>query len=148
MIQIDSEFLTGAIQFIDSFKNEARIVLPLNVDGVFIEAIVDTGAPFSILTPDIASELDIDISSGLKTPPLSTKFGEIDGFLHTLAVRIDNQVEGGYGIDLEVSFLVPLPEQGWPSDYNFVGLNSFLLAIRFAIDPVENLFYFGQSAYI
>jgi len=47
---------------------------------------------------------------------------------------------------VQATFFIPalLPGESWNFP-NFLGLDGFLNRIRFAVDPAENIFYFGPS---
>jgi hypothetical protein len=138
---LGSDFVSGAVTFLDKWGNNDRIVIPLIFSGKLIMAIIDTGAPYCILAPDIANELGIDLTAGerLKTP-MSTRLGRYDGWLCRVPVTIESEL--GAGIEFETTVFVP--EEGWPPDANFIGLANFLFKIHFAVDPQENLFYFSE----
>jgi len=144
MLTLDPDFFTGAIHFSDEFEGNPRVVIPLSVKGALIYAVVDTGAPYSILSREIAEELGIDTDDGIDEV-LSTRKGRVEGKICRIAVSLDSTVASGTGIDLEASFFIPLPGELWNQDYHFIGLNTFLFAIRFAVDPHNNLFYFGSN---
>jgi hypothetical protein len=57
-------------------------------------------------------------------------------------VPVTIEAELGTGIEFENTVFVP--DEGWPPDLNFIGLANFLFRIPFAVDPRENLFYFGR----
>lgn len=138
---LESDFVNGAITFIDEWDQSSRIVIPVNFKGKRILAIVDTGAPYCILAPDVANEIGIDRSAGYRTKRrLSTRIGEFGGWICG-EIPVTLEAERGNGIMFETTIFIP--DDGWPVDRNFVGLATFLFAIRFAVDPRENLFYFG-----
>jgi hypothetical protein len=68
---------------------------------------------------------------------LSTRFGLLRGSLYRVPVRIP--ADEGDPLDLEATVFFS-PEWHGPS---FIGYEGLLQRIRFAVDPEENLFYFG-----
>jgi hypothetical protein len=68
---------------------------------------------------------------------LSTRFGLLRGSLYRVPVRLP--ADEGDPLDLEATVFFS-PEWRGPS---FVGYEGLLQRIRFAVDPEENLFYFG-----
>ena len=54
------------------------------------------------------------------------------------------QADSGEDLMVEARIFVPILRSGqiWPYP-NFLGLDGFLSRIRFAVDPIENAFYFG-----
>ncbi len=149
MLKFDQDFLCGATSCTDNAAGEARIVIPIKLAGQddFIWAIVDTGATYCVLAPNIAKELGLNLADSPDEIGLRTKWGLITGRLCRVEVRIDtlDEIQNSEGIDLQASFFIPNPDQSWKSDLNFIGLQTFLLEIRFAIDPHPDkmLFYFG-----
>jgi hypothetical protein len=138
---LESDFVGGAITFIDEWDQNSRIVIPVNFGNKLIIAIVDTGAPYCIIAPNVADEIGIDRSAGHRlTRGISTRMGRIGGWLCN-GIPVTLEAERGNGIKFETTAFIP--DEGWPVDLNFIGLTTFLFEIRFAVDPRENLFYFG-----
>lgn len=56
------------------------------------------------------------------------------------------QASAGADLAIEATLFVPVLDPGevWPWP-NFLGLDGFLNRIRFAVDPTENVFYFGAQ---
>ena len=137
---LDPNFVSGVVTFIDHWDKTNRIVIPVSFDGVQILAIVDTAAPYSILAPEMADQVGIDRETGDKADwKLSTREEKFGGWLCRVPVTLE--AEEGKGIEFETTVFIP--DEGWRDDANFIGLNTFLFNIRFAIDPQANLFYFG-----
>ncbi len=135
MLKLD---FTGAVSFTD---DNGRIAIPLLLAGrQEIVAMVDTGATYSILAPNVVAELGIDLTIGYRPGELKTWRGSYEGWLCRIPVTL--KALYGEDIDLEPNFFIP--DNGWPDNLNFVGLQTFLFEIPFAIDPRENLFYFGK----
>jgi hypothetical protein len=152
MLALESDFFCGATGFFDKISDEAheaRIFIPIKLDGRddLIFAAVDTGATYSVLAPNIAEDLGINLDDCPEEETLSTKWGRIKGRLCRITVRVDtlDELQDSTGIDLRANFFIPNVDQGWDFDRNFIGLQTFLLAIRFAVDPHPDkmLFYFG-----
>jgi predicted aspartyl protease len=137
---LTSDFVSGAITFLDSWDENDRIVIPVKFDEEIILAIVDTGAPYCVLAPNVADRIGIDRTAGHQPRGgLSTRFGTIRGWLCRVPVVLEAEI--GEGVAFETTVFIPDDE--WPDDRNFIGLSNFLFQLRFAIDPQENLFYFG-----
>lgn len=62
-----------------------------------------------------------------------------------VTVRVSLQAAVGDSADVDATAFVPelSPGEIW-SLPNFIGMEGFLNRIRFAVDPEENAFYFGQ----
>jgi hypothetical protein len=138
---LDPDFVCGAASFIDTWDENSRIVIPARFDEKPVLAIVDTGAPYCILAPDVANHIGVDREAGYRPERgLSTRVGVINGWLCRVPVTLE--AEKGYGVEFETTVFIPDGE--WSEDTNFIGLLNFLFRIRFAVDPQENLFYFGN----
>lgn len=69
---------------------------------------------------------------------LSTRLGQFHGSLFRGLITV--LASSGESLDVEATaFLTP----EWPGP-NFLGYQGFLQRIRFAVDPENNLFYFGR----
>ena len=143
----DDGFATGACRYEDSPQDEPqsrRIVIPLRLadDANITRAVVDTGAPWSVLNPDRAEKLQ-NYSMEYRDLRILIRGMNYRGDIWRIPVEMI--AHEGQGFRFEASVFVPkfrsefdtwnLPE--------FVGLQGFLDRIRFAVDPEENLFYFG-----
>jgi hypothetical protein len=135
--------------FVTSFQDqdpagagtEARIYVPVIVEtlGTEIYAMVDTGAAWPILNPEIAREAHLNLGEGQKIR-LSTRLGKIPGEL----LRATLTIPAVTGEGLEVDATVFVPETHW-SEPNFLGYRGFLERIRFAVDPIKKEFHFGPA---
>lgn len=139
-------FACGATRFNDSdTTGNVRIMLPVRfAHRMTIPAIVDTGAPYSILVPDTADALGIDRSAGVRSDKtINVRGRNFEGWLCRVPVTLEAQE--GTGLEFEATVFIPelRPGDEWPTELNFVGLQGFLFWIRVAIDPARNLFYFG-----
>lgn len=138
---LDPDFVCGAVTYLDTWDENSRIVIPARFGENLIFSVVDTGAPYCILAPDVADQIGVNREAGYRpTRGLSTRVGVIYGWLCRVPVTLE--AEKGYGVEFET--LVFVPDGEWPEDRNFIGLSNFLFQIRFAVDPQENLFYFGN----
>lgn len=138
---LEADFASGAITFLDEWDQNLRIVIPVSFSGNPVLAIVDTGAPYCVLAPDVADEIGIDRSRGYRPKSgISARIGNFDGWFWD-EIPVTLKAERGTGIEFETTVFIP--DEGWPADRNFIGLSNFLFQIRFAVDPQENLFYFG-----
>jgi hypothetical protein len=118
------------------------------VDPEATFAIVDTGAPWCILSPTDASIAGIDYRAvGEEGQLLLIRGSIMNGWLCLdIPIRID--AIRGEGITVPSTVFVPELEPGQIWDLpNFLGLSGFLERIRFAVDPGNNLFYFGAMEY-
>lgn len=134
-------FVTGVAGYLDhgeERESEARIFVQVELRpfGAF-SAMVDTAAPFCILKPDLARQVESSLEP-LEPATLISRLGETKGRLY----RGDVTILADRGEPLEVDTLIFL-SQDWKGG-NFIGYGGLLQRIRFAVDPGANLFYFGD----
>jgi hypothetical protein len=104
-----------------------------------ILAVLDTAAPWCILTPQIGDLIADELEEIPEAVRLSTRLGTFDGRLYRGSLTL--LAEEGESLDLEVTFFIfPLWQGG-----NFLGYEGALERTRFAVDPQSNLFYFGAT---
>ena len=99
---------------------------------------IDTAAPWCIFTAQIGRALRSDfrpLSEGLL---LSTRLGSFRGSLYLVPVTFP-ALEGEPLLVDATAFVSPHWQGG-----NFIGYEGLLQKLRFAVDPENNLFYFGR----
>ena len=104
--------------------------------GSPVLAQLDTGAPWSILESQIAEEMALFGGQGQPTS-LETRFGRITGYLERTKITI--LADEGESVEIEATVFV---SREWPAG-SFLGYAGLLERVRFAVDPQQNLFYFG-----
>lgn len=147
---MSDDYAVGAACYTDSYPEEehsARIVLPVVVEGHFTTpAIVDTGAPWCILDPEIVEAVS-GRNSASYDPGQTIRIRGIpyDGKLQRMRLTVRTEY-GGTDLEVDATVFVPilLSGEAWRHP-NFIGLDGFLNRVRFAIDPAENVFYFGPT---
>ena len=98
---------------------------------------LDTGAAWSVLSPDAAEEAGVSIGVGDPTK-LHTRFGPLKG--HLVRVPLTLIADDGDSLDTDGTFFV---SADWPRRLSFLGYSGLMDSIRFAVDPLANDFYFG-----
>lgn len=138
------EFSTGRAPFSDAaderFSATAKIWIAVrhpNRPAVPFFAEVDTGAPYAILRPELATELGLFDADGEEYRTL-TAFGTVVGKLVRTGLVI--LAEEGRELEIDATVLVSGAWQG----PNLLGL-SVLERARFAIDPATHSFHFGPG---
>jgi predicted aspartyl protease len=137
-------FAGGRVRFLDEIpereKGTAKIYVKIEPGdiGLTILAQVDTGAAWSILTPEVAEEMSLFDEQGVPMH-LSTRFGPIDG--HLKRTKITILADEGDSVEIEATVFI---SRMWPAG-NFLGYGGLLERVRFAVDPQQNFFYFGRS---
>jgi hypothetical protein len=143
------QFAQGVVQYIDTYpaQQHSRIFIPVAFgDLPPTLAMVDTGSPWCILSPEEAHALDLDlVGDFLEDTKNILSGGEVKGKLYRVPVSLE--AEEGAGITVMATVFIPvlMPYQEWHYP-NFLGLSGFLEKTRFAVDPENNLFYFGAIA--
>lgn len=119
-----------------------RIILEVQFEGIPCLAVVDTGAPYVICAPEVALDAGVDPMSALERKTMLIRGMRLEGFV----VRLNMTLKAEIGEDLNVDATVFVPEvpEYWGDFPSFIGLTGFLERIRFAVDPNEDMFYFGQ----
>ena len=141
-------FAVGAVHYEDRYPGHAehaRIVVEVSLAGrLNTQAVVDTGSPWCIIDPEMAGALGGVIEDTGHEERLTIRGDAWPGRLGRLQIGLRAE----YGDDLWVDATVFTPSDGalerWPYP-NFIGLAGFLERVRFAVDPYENLFYFGAD---
>lgn len=124
----------------DSF---IRPFLSIFVEGYPLQAAVDTGGFFLILSPKIAGLIGLIAEEGEHFNNLVFRGMRTTGHLHRVTVTFD--AEYGEPFNVDVTALVPEGEWRYP---NFLGWPFCLEKLRFAFDPNPNdptdgQFHFG-----
>jgi hypothetical protein len=125
----------------DRREPTAKVYVRVRFDGInrLILAQLDTGAPWSVLAPDVADELGLLDQPGGRIR-LRTSLGIKDGILVRIPLKL--MADEGDSLDIDGSFFIT-PD--WPEGMTFLGYSGLLDSIRFALDPQVNDFYFGPS---
>jgi len=139
-------FATGALTYDDGQPESAanaRIMIQVQIEGQAIRAMVDTGAPWVVLDPELAEDMQIEGGAPVESARLQIRGTTYDGSLHRIPVHL--LAERGESQPVDATIFVPVLRQGevWGNKPNFIGLLGLLDRIRYAIDPSTNTFYFG-----
>ena len=141
-------FASGATRYADTFPGDTQDAERLVITARLIDTqlnlpfVVDTGAPWGVLDPDTVTALIEPHADEILRYRVRGRLYE--GTLTRCRVALlDDQSDAA--LLLDATFFVPLLATGdvW-REPNFIGLRGFLERIRFAIDPAENMFYFGS----
>jgi hypothetical protein len=142
-------FGVGAARYADAYPGEegtARIVLTATPEGGnAINMVVDTGAPWCVLDPELADAWGL-VSENSYEPAerLNIRRESYPGRLVPVPIEVHASI--GDSLTVLATVFIPRIEPGqmWNLP-NFIGLTGFLERIRFAVDAVENAFYFGPG---
>jgi hypothetical protein len=149
-ILFGSGFAVGSTIYDDHYQGDEkqnRIVLTISPEKAkdsTTKMIVDTGAPWCILDPELAENWDLTSEAGSAPITKLNIRGEVR-WGHLIRTNIILQATNGEEQTVEATFFVPIlgSEEVWNYP-NFLGLSGFLDRIRFAVDASENAFYFGR----
>lgn len=149
-ILFNGGFASGSFRYDDHYQGDdkqSRIVLTITPEKARhspTKMIMDSGAPWCVLHPELASAWDITSDSeGAPITSLNIRGENRTGRL--LRANIILPATNGTDLAVEATFFVPFmePNEEWRYP-NFLGLNGFLDRIRYAVDASENAFYFGD----
>jgi hypothetical protein len=154
MLQFQSgePFATGAMEYqfrpIPPDRVNDRILLNIKLNRIPALAAVDTGAPYVIIAPHIASRIGFDPAYSLEKTKVNIRGIDFHGFLDKVNVELPASLEMGYGCSFEVTaFYLALEEKDkWGNLPNFLGIKHCLEKICFALDPSTETFYFSDPA--
>jgi len=141
-------FAVGCMTYLDHYpgeENSPKIVLSIQIkNSAPIMAIMDTGAPWCIFDPDLLSLSEVDKEDGYRPDKGLNIRGTI---YYGVLSRLPITFLADEGRDISVEATVFIPDRRFDNTWqfpNFIGLDGCLSRLRFAIDPSENIFYFGQ----
>lgn len=136
-------FTNGRAKFLDSnpegWEPTAKVYVKVQISGLsrVLLAQIDTGAAWSVLSPELAREAGITIRDGSPTF-LNSRLGRIQG--HIVRVPFSLVADEGDSLETAGAFFI---SPDWPPRQIFLGYSGLLDSIRFALDPQVNDFYFG-----
>jgi hypothetical protein len=119
-----------------------RVMLDVDIEGRRTLAMLDTGAPFMICAPSIASSLGLDPNAAIDPTTLVVRGSRVEGALHRLNVTI--RAEQGNELTINATAFVPSQTADWPGIPSILGLEGCLEWVRFALDTSADTFYFGS----
>lgn len=138
-----TSFVSSRTPYLDTFIGfpGSRIYIPVKFESLpKTMALVDTGAPWCILSREEATVLDPEYKeNALNEVNLGIRGFETQGVLVRWHVTIF--AEEGFDLTIDGTIFVPDHDLDIP---NFIGLDGLLSRIRFAVDPQENYFFFGS----
>ena len=135
------------IQFqpVNAKDSSTRLFIPIELEGFSTMGVVDTGAPYLICAPSMANILQPNLGPSLGREALLIRGVRIGGNLHRVKMNL-TAIEGEH-LSFEVTAFIPdVDEEAWRTLPTFLGLTGCLERLRFAIDPIEDRFYFGALA--
>lgn len=119
----------------------SRIIVDIKIGSIETTAMVDTAAPYMICQRELAESLGLEYSKNGQTDTVNIRGTPVEGSLHRIPLSF--LAEEGQDVTIETSVFVPRDVE-LPT--SFVGLASCLESIFFAIDPMNEVFYFGPQS--
>ena len=119
-----------------------RLFVQVEVEGQPTTAVVDTGGAYFILHPAIAAKLPLGRSPAVYRDRLLIRGLSCRGTVHRVQVTL--LATAGEPLTFEATAFVPELEHGetWPLP-SYLGWQGCLDRIRFAVDPADEVVYFG-----
>ena len=103
-----------------------------------LNALLDTAAEWCVMTPALAEDLGISIESGRGSHTLHSRFGSIKS--EWARTRLIFLASEGEELPVEATWFV---SPDWPGPL-VIGWKGCLERLRFALDPGDESFYFGD----
>lgn len=122
-----------------SESGNARIFIPVRLSSEdnlpVVEMILDTGAPWNLISPQLAQIYSLDTIPG-EPQKLHTRFGWLSGKL----IRHQMWLIATSGNDIEITGAMFIPdENGCSEDIpSFLGYQGCFIHLKTIIDPMEN----------
>lgn len=124
-------------------ENSPRILLTVQIEGVQTTAFVDTGGVNLLCAPEIAARAGIDPTGGIPSEPLLWRSHRVHGTLHRVALTL--LAAEGESVNIEATAFIPQSNDEWAESFPCIlGMHGCLERLRFAVDPNNDTFYFGQ----
>lgn len=138
-------FATGVCRYEDQHPKDppgnTRIVILVEIGGIVTQATIDTGGAFFILDPELAEAIPGEFDPA-ERHKISFRGNDIWGTLSRCWITL--KAGAGKSQQVEVTAFIPDWDNMRPWMHpSILGLSGCLEALRFAVDPKTNLFYFG-----
>jgi hypothetical protein len=119
-----------------------RLFVQVEIDGQATTAVVDTGGAYLVLTPAIAADLRLGPNAMVHRDRLMIRGIMCKGTVHRIPITLP--ATAGEPLTFEATAFVPELEHGetWPLP-SYLGWQGCLDRIRFAVDPADEVVYFG-----
>jgi Aspartyl protease len=122
----------------DDGRDRYLVAVDCRLGETTFPALFDTGSQWCVLPPRTAQALGYDLAAPQQTVPLSTRFGTFHGRLERIALSFP--VEEGVTVEVDATWFI---SPDWPGPA-VIGWKGCLERIRFALDPSDDNFYFGD----
>lgn len=119
-----------------------RLVVEIQLGIVTTFAVLDTGGAYLVLAPHVGADLGLTAATALGRDRISIRGFALEGWVYRVPVTLPALT--GEPLTFEATAFVPAleDEERWPLP-SYLGWQGCLERIRFAVDPGEELVYFG-----
>jgi hypothetical protein len=119
-----------------------RLFVYVQIGNAQIPAVVDTGGAFFVIDPQLAAEIGVDRVNAIASERIQIRGYTQRGTVHRLPLTL--LAAEGEPLTFEATAFVPELEHGdtWPLP-SYLGWQGCLDRIRFAVDPADEVVYFG-----
>ena len=141
-----AEFATGQFPCFTAHATPGdrlnRLVVYVRIGHAQSPAVVDTGGAFLVIDPQLATIVGVDPAEAITRERISIRGFVQRGTTHRLQVTL--LATAGMSLTFEATAFVPELEHGetWPLP-SYLGWQGCLDRIRFAVDPADEVVYFG-----
>ena len=121
-----------------------RLFLHVQIGDTRTPAVLDTGGGFLVLDPQLAASIGLDEREALGHEKIHVRGLAWHGALYRVPLTL--LAEQGDPLTFEATAFVPELEHGetWPLP-SYLGWQGCLDRIRFAVDPRDEVVYFGAA---
>jgi len=122
-----------------------RLFVHVEIEGQITTAVVDTGGAYLIVDPEFAARLGLRRTAAVHRDQLVIRGIVCRGAVHRVPLTLPAVV--GEPLTFEATAFVPELEhrETWPLP-SYLGWQGCLDRIRFAVDPADEVVYFGAVA--
>jgi hypothetical protein len=121
-----------------------RLVVPIAVGNIPLEAVIDTGGSFLILEQDLGDSLGLDPKEALDAQAILVRGTLYRGSLHRVDITL--VADQGDSLTFQATTLILDHSDNAPWRLpTYLGWYGCLERLRVAIDPDAGEFFFGQS---
>ncbi len=138
-------FATGACHYEDRPANAPegtpRIVVPIGIHGFHTQGMLDTGGMYLLCNQEMAVFLDLPPNGG-QAETVLVRGAWVRGTLHRISMTL--VATDGQDLDIDATAFIPDSEERVDLPL-LLGLLGCLERICFAVDPLNQVFYFGDA---
>jgi hypothetical protein len=121
-----------------------RLFLEIQVAGVQVGAVLHRGGAYPIWSPTFGMRRGLNSTTAIGRDPIAIRGFSYAGAIHRVPVTLP--ATAGEPLTFDATAFVPEMPAGesWPLP-SYLGWQGCLERIRFAVDPADELVYFGSA---